>query len=154
MANIADITTQEQLDALLEEIREEEKKKYEEQSGEDKQTIATYKSQLEGKDKELKEAQDKIANHDKAILEKDKEIKGYKANAQKLSVAREKGLPFEAVDFLQGDDEEAIGKSADTLKGILGENKVPPLARTEEGIVTDDKKVALLNTLNGLKGEE
>lgn len=149
-----DIKSQEQLDALLEEIRKEEKKKYEEQSSEDKKTIATYKTQLETKDKELKDAQGKIADHDREIQEKDKEINGYKANALKLSVARKKGLPYEAVDFLQGNDEEAIGKSADTLKGILGDTKEPPLARTEEGVGTDDKKAALLNTLRSLEGEE
>lgn len=151
---LEDIKSQEELDALLEEIREEEKKKYEEQSGEDKRLIGDYKSQLEDKDKELTAAQGKIADHDKEIQEKDKLISGYKANELKYSVARKKGLPFEAVGFLQGEDEEAIGKSADTLKGILGDTKAPPLARTEEGVVVDDKKAALLNTLNGLKGEE
>ena len=151
---LKDIKSQEELDALLEEIREEEKKKYEEQSGEDKRTIDGYKSQLEEKDKELTAAQGKIADHDKEIQEKDKLISGYKANELKYSVAREKGLPFEAVDFLKGEDEEAIGKSADTLKGILSDTGVPPLARTEEGVIVDDKKAALLNTLNGLKGDE
>lgn len=79
-------------------------------------------------------------------------IKGYETDSVKTRIAQELGLSYEAIDFLKGDDEESIRKSADTLKNLIGISNVAPLASTEPSGVNGD--AALLKTLRGLeKGE-
>ena len=81
-------------------------------------------------------------------------IKGYETDSVKTRIAHETGLSYEAIEFLKGDDEDSIRKSAESLKGLVGMSNVAPLASTEQnlGNATD---AALKNTLKGLnlKGE-
>ena len=79
-------------------------------------------------------------------------IKGYETDSVKTRIAHETGLSYEAVQFLRGEDEESIRKSAESLKGLVGANNTAPLASLEQplGNATD---AALKNTLKGLKGE-
>lgn len=79
-------------------------------------------------------------------------IKGYETASVKTRIAHETGLSYEAIEFLKGDDEDSIRKSAESLKGLVGINNVAPLASTESHVV-DATDAALRNTLKGLKGE-
>lgn len=79
----------------------------------------------------LSGANEKIAEHEKAIAENDTKIKAYEINSVKMRVANEKGLSFEAMNFLQGEDEESIVKSAESLKSLVGKSNVAPLAGGE-----------------------
>ena len=79
-------------------------------------------------------------------------IKGYETASVKTRIAHETGLSYEAIEFLKGDDEDSIRKSAESLKGLVGINNVAPLASTESRVV-DATDAALRNTLKGLKGE-
>ena len=79
-------------------------------------------------------------------------IKGYETASVKTRIAHETGLSYEAIEFLKGDDEDSIRKSAESLKGLVGINNVAPLASTESN-VGDATDAALRNTLKGLKGE-
>lgn len=83
---------------------------------------------------------------------KDAKLKEYETNSVKMRIAHETGLSYEAVDYLKGEDEEAIRKSAETLKKMFGAGNVAPLASSEEPL-ENEKKTALKNTLRGLKGE-
>lgn len=65
------------------------------------------------------------------LNEKDGQIANYEINSVKLKIARETGLSYEAIEFLQGGDEEAIRKSAESLKSLVGAAKVPPLGNPE-----------------------
>lgn len=78
-------------------------------------------------------------------------LKGYESDSVKTRIAQETGLAYEAVQFLKGDNEEEIRKSAEMLKGLMGA-AVAPLASTEQKL-PNAKDVALRNTLKGLKGE-
>ncbi|MGN0409294.1 MAG: DUF4355 domain-containing protein [Candidatus Fimousia sp.] len=88
--------------------------------------------------------------------EKDKKIKKYETDSVKTRVAHEMGLSYEAAEFLRGEDEETIKKSAESLKALVGEqHSSPPLFRTEPA--GDGKKnaerEALKTMLSDMKGE-
>ena len=79
--------------------------------------------------------------------EKDGQIANYEINSVKLRIARECGLSYEAVDFLKGADEEAIRKSAESLKSLVGSAKVPPLGNPETS-PEEDGVIAAFRQLN------
>lgn len=154
MGDFQKIETQEQLDALISERIKQERetigKKYEGYVSPD-----DHNKQIEDLNKELKEAKEKIAGHDKAIAEKDAKIKAYESRSLKSRIAHETGLSYDAIDFLSGDDEASIKKSAESLKALVGsaQTQAPPLADTE-GIAENDKDAALRSTLKNLnKGD-
>ena len=62
------------------------------------------------------------------------------------------GLSYGAADFLKGEDEDAIRKSAESLKNLVGNMNTAPLASTEPH-VGENSEAALRNTLRSLKGE-
>lgn len=79
-------------------------------------------------------------------------IKEYETDSVKTRIAHEVGLSYDAVQYLRGDDEESIRKSAECLKGLMGAADPAPLANTEAQIPSASE-AALRNTLRGLKGE-
>jgi hypothetical protein len=98
----------------------------------------------------LNEANEKITNHENDLAERDTKIKAYETRSVKMRIANEAGLSYEAIDFLQGDDEESIRKSADVLKGLVGKQPAPPLA-SKEVIPGGNSDAALLTTLRNIK---
>ena len=161
MGDFQVIETQEQLDAIIGERIKREKetvgKKYEGYISPDdfKAKTEDFNKQIGDLNKALKDANDKIAGNDKAMAEKDAKIRAYESHSVKTRIAHETGLSYDAVDFLKGDDEESIRKSAESLKAIIGspQNQVPPLA-DPEGNAGNDKDAALRNTIKNLnKGD-
>ena len=152
------IETQEQLDAIISERIKRERetlgKKYEGYlSPDDFATKASeYDTKIGDLTKQLEEANGKIANHDKAIAERDSKIKAYETDSVKTRIAHEIGLSYDAINFLKGDDEDTIRKSAESLKALVGSTSIAPLASTETS-VSNAEDAALKNTLKGLKGE-
>ena len=160
MAEFQKIETQEQLDAVIgERIKREREslaKKYEGYLSPDdaKAKNEEYEKQIGDLNIALKDANEKITKHDKEIAERDSKIKGYETASVKARIAHESGLSYEAVDFLKGEDEDSIRKSADALKTLMGSSKPePPLASGEQNITGAD--AALRGTLKNLtsKGE-
>lgn len=158
MSDFTVIETQEQFDAAIGERIKREKetlgKKYEGYISPDdfKTKTAEYDTTIGDLNKQLEEANKKIANHDKELAERDTKIKAYESHSVKTRIAHETGLSYEAIDFLKGDDEDSIRKSAEALKSLTGKQPAPPLANPE-GIVAGDKDAALKQTLRKLKGE-
>ena len=88
------------------------------------------------------------------VAEKDKKLKAYETNSVKMRVARENGLSYDAVEFIKGEDEESIKKSASALKTLLGVKKgAPPLATGELCGAGDKKDAEFRNMLRQMKGE-
>lgn len=85
----------------------------------------------------LTESQGKAANYDKDIAERDAKIKAYELHSVKSRVAHELGLTYEAVEYLSGDDEDAIKKSAEGLKSLMGTRPPVPGFNGERGNNTD-----------------
>lgn len=153
------IETQEQLDSLIGERikreRETQEKKYQGYiSPEDLKTkTEDFEKQIGELNKALKEANDKIAGHDKELADRDTKIKSYESHSVKSRIAHEAGLSYAAVDFLQGDDEESIRKSAEALKSLVGKQAAAPLASTESSGAASDQDALLKQTLRKMKGE-
>lgn len=158
MSEFTVIETQEQFDAAIgERIKREREtigKKYEGYiSPEDlKKTTDQYEATIGDLNKKLQEVNEKMSGYDKDIADRDKKIKAYESQSVKSKIAHEAGLSYEAVDFLKGEDEESIRKSAETLKALMGKHSAPPLA-DPDGKNVDDKDAALKQTLRKLKGE-
>lgn len=152
MSEFKKIETQEQLEEVLKDRlkreRETVKKDYE---GYLSPTAAAekYKGYLSPDDAAAK-YKDHLSPEEAAKLRN--QIKGYETDSVKTRIAHEAGLSYDAVSFLKGEDEDSIRKSAEMLKGLIGENNIAPLASTESAI-GNAQEAAYKNTLKGLKGE-
>lgn len=152
------ISTQEEFDAAISERlrreRESNAKKYEGYiSPEEFETkAAEFRQQIGDLTTQLNGANEKIANHDHELAERDIKIKAYESLSVKTRIANDLGLSHKAVDFLQGDDEDSIRKSAESLKALVGINYVAPLASTET-VPSDDTDAAYRRTLKNMEGE-
>lgn len=159
MGDFTPIETQEQLDAVIGERikreRETSAKKYEGYLSPDdfKSKTADYEKQIGELTNALKEANDKAANHEKEIADRDTKIKAYETASVKSRIAHEIGLSYDAIDFLKGDDEDSIRKSAESLKSLVGSNKQTAPLANPEGSSGIDEDAVLRKTLRSLKGE-
>ncbi len=154
------IETKEQFDEAVEEIIEKEREKFKDyMSPEDvaekykgylseEEVAERYKGYLSPEDVE-KRYTGYISAEDAAA--KDAKIKKYESHTLKVRVAKETGLTSDAADFLQGETEEDLKKSAEILKKVFKPG-APPL-RTTETTKGDDKDAALRQTIRNLKGE-
>ena len=95
-----------------------------------KQT-AGLNEQLTGLNDQIKTLSDEKTNLQTQLTEKDGQIAKYEIDSVKTRIARECGLSYEAIGFIQGEDEEAIKKSAESLKSLVGSSKTPPLGNPE-----------------------
>lgn len=134
MGEFTPITTQEEFDAAIKDrlARAEEKfsKKYEGYMSSDdvSKLKQDYELTINGLQKAADENAKKYADYDKQIAERDARIKGYETASVKTRIAHEAGLSYDAIDFLQGDDEKSILESAEKLKKLTGANNTQPLA--------------------------
>lgn len=149
------INTQEEFDKAVQERLAREAKKYEKYtSPEDLEEIRNkHKEELDAANGKLSDAQKTMSEKDAAIAERDAKIKGYETDSVKKRIAHEAGLPEDAADYLKGDDPEALKKSAESLKAIIGDKPPAPLKDTETG-GGKDTDAAYKKMLAGLKGEE
>ena len=103
-------------------------------------------TQLAGLNDQIKTLTDEKENLQTTLQEKDGTIAKYEIDSVKTKIAREAGLSYEAIGFLQGDDEEAIRQSAESLKKIVG-NPAQPMFNPE-GPQIDDGVLAEFKKLN------
>lgn len=154
------ITTQEQLDAIVNEHIEQERGKYtgyddyrkkaedfdalKKESDEYKETIKNLNKAIEG--------DEKTPGYKKQVETLQGQVKKYETDSVKLKVANKHGIPYELAGKLSGEDEAAIEKDAENMAKFLKGRSTSPLASTEPETV-DSKKAAVKNLLAGLKGE-
>ena len=156
MSDFTPITTQEQLNEVIGERlkrdREATAKKYEGwMSPDDVNTLkAGYDKQLADATSAADSAAKKYADYDKQLADRDAKIKNYETASLKARVAHETGLSYDAIQFLQGDDEESIKAAAESLKNLMGSSRPAPapLANPEPQGKSDLKSV-----LHSLRGE-
>lgn len=60
----------------------------------------------------------KYEGYDKTFEEQKSKIHALEVSALKTKIANAKQLPFDAIEFLQGDDEQSITESADRLSKL------------------------------------
>ena len=104
-------------------------------------------TQLNGLNDQIKTLTDEKAAFEAKLTEKDGQIAKYEIDSVKTRIAREAGLSYEAISFLQGEDEDAIRKSAESLKSLVGSSKTPPLGNPEAP-QADDGVTAAFKKLN------
>ena len=102
--------------------------------------------QVEGLNEQIKTLTDEQASLKTQLTEKDGAIAKYEIDSVKTRIAREFDLSYEAIGFLQGEDEEAIRKSAESLKSLVGTNRTPPRFNSEtppaeDGVMAEFKKL-------------
>ena len=94
---------------------------------------------------------DEKTNLQTQLTEKDGTIAKYETDSVKTKVAREYGLSYEAISFLQGETEDAIRESAKTLKGIVGSGSAPQF-NPEGSKNVDSTEKAFIEMLGNLGG--
>ena len=152
MAEFTVIETQEQFDAAIKDRLNREKAKYAEQLtgyDETKTALDDAKKQIADLTDALTVANEKNSGFEAQIAERDAKITEYATRAAKTQIAHEMGLAFDAIDFLKGDTEDEIRKSAESLKNLVGVQKVAPLA-SNDGANLDPKEAALRGMLQSL----
>ena len=133
------IETQEQLDGIIKDrIARAEKnaaKQYEGFTSPDdlKSLKDAHKKELDDLTAKYSAELDKFKDVEQQLKEKDDKIHQYEVSSVKNSVAREFELPFEAIEFLQGEDEKTIKESAEKLKSMTSsKGVVAPVKDREE----------------------
>lgn len=158
MADFKAINTQEEFDSLIRERLERQDKKTREEfkgwTSPDDLTALNEKHQSELKalaeahQKEL----EKYAGYDEKFTAYESKIKGLEVSALKTRIANEKKLPFDAIEFLQGDDEKSITESADKLSRLSGTAHSQGYVRSTEQAEGDAKDRAYREMLSHLQG--
>ena len=108
-------------------------------------------TQLTGLNDQIKALTDEKTNLQTQLTEKDGTIAKYETDSVKTKVAREYGLSYEAISFLQGETEDAIRESAKTLKGIVGSGSAPQF-NPEGSKNVDSTEKAFIEMLGNLGG--
>lgn len=150
------IMTQEDFDAAIQSRLERERNKWQGKyagycSPEDVENIkADLGKENESLKAELASAAQQIADSKTQIAERDKQLRTHEINGIKSRVAHEAGLSYEAISFLQGETEDDIKSSADSLKALMGNNRpTAPLATTEH-TPADGRRAALATLATSL----
>lgn len=107
---------------------------------------AELAKQLEGLNGQIKTLTDEQAALKTQLTEKDGKIAEYEIASVKTRIANELGLSYDAIGFLQGEDEAAIKKSAESLKSLVGTQKTAPqfnneMPPAEDGVTAAFKKL-------------
>ena len=147
MAGFEAITTQEQLDAVIKDRLERERKTLTEKYSDYddlKEKVSDYEKQIGDLNKSIKDNEKKYADYDQQLSALQTKVKGYESDSVKTRIAHEAGIPYELASRLTGE----------TVAKLLKTGQQPaPLKSTEPGDV-DGKRAAMKNVLAGLKGED
>lgn len=137
MAEFKVINTQEEFDERIKErIERAEKKAAEAFKGwlspdEVKALNDAHKGEIEKINAAHSEELKKYAGYDEKFNEQAEKIKSLEMAALKTKIATEKKLPLDAVEFLQGEDEESITANAEKLLKLSGGYSVGFVRNTE-----------------------
>lgn len=150
MAHFEEITSQDQLDAVIgERLRKQERKIREEYEG--YLSPDEYSAKINELNESLKGLTTKATEYEKSIAERDAKIKSYELASVKSKVAHELGLSYDAISFIRGDDEDSVRESASALKSLVGNSKPAPPVMNEPALDDKDpKQHAMAELVRGL----
>lgn len=133
------INSQEELDAMFKErvtrAKESTRKELEDKFSDYEELKAKAESlttQVNDLTNALNDAKSTGDETAKTIEELNAKVAKYETDSVKTRIANEVGLGYDAISFLQGEDEESIKASAEALVGLVGKNTAP-LANPEGG---------------------
>lgn len=134
MGDFNPINSQEELDAIIKNRIERERKTTAEKYAdyEDlKNASANYESKLAEMAKALEEANATIAGHSAVVEELNTKITGYETKATKIRIAKEAGLDIDFADRITGATDEEMKADAELLAKAFKTNHAPQLAISE-----------------------
>jgi len=155
MAEFKVIDTQEEFDNRIKDrLDRAEKKAREEFTGwtspDDLAKLSeAHKAEIEKLNNAHAEAMKKYADYDKKFKEMTGQIHAYEVASLKSRIVHEKNLPYDAVEFLQGEDEKTISESAERLSRMTGSTNFG-ITRNTEKASGDAKDMALKEVLEKL----
>ena len=156
MGDFKVINTQEELDALIKDRIERERKSISEKYSdydELKKRNAEYETQVS----KLSEASKSFAadkeNYEKQISELSSKIKGYETDSAKTRIALEAGLPFEMAGRLSGSTEEEIRKDAENLARFISKPAAAPVSSNEPAKYSDSRDDALRSLVRNMSNQ-
>mgnify|MGYP001221489699 CR=1 FL=1 len=158
MADFLEITTQEELDRIIQDrlARQEEtlRKKYEEEFSSKYSDYDDLKKQS-AKSSELQEELNKLTEANKAYEDQvsglNQKVTSYETEKLKAEIALKQGLPFELSSRLVGGDEKEIRQDAERLSALLKSAKpVAPGVNNEPNVSTDSVEGGLQQLVNNL----
>lgn len=158
MAEFKVIETQEQFDSMIADriarAKDSVKKEYEGwlSPSELEEKENSYKEQINSLNDTITKNKETINTANSKMEEMKNKLAKYENDSVKNRIASEFGLSLDAVGFLQGEDEEAIKKSAEALKNLMGPRHPAPLGSYEGG-GEDDTKEAYRKMIRNIKGE-
>jgi len=150
------INTQEELDSVIKDRIERERKSISEKYSdydELKKRNAEYEAQVSKLSEANKAYETKAAEYDKQISELSSKIKGYETDSAKTRIALEAGLPYEMAGRLSGSTEEEIKKDAEVLAKFVGKKETAPAASTEPVKYEKSKDDALRKLVKSMSTE-
>lgn len=153
------IETQEQLDEVIKNRLDRQEKQLTKQyekytSPEDLESLKqSHKKELQDLNEAHSKELAKFKDVEEQLKAKDAEIHKYAVGAVKNSVAHELDLPFEAIEFLQGEDEKEIRESAEKLKSMTGKSHFVAPTKDRESAHEDNLTAAYKRALEELKSQ-
>lgn len=159
MSEFTPITTQEEFDQAISKRLQRERSTIEKEFATKYADYDDLKKADEKRESRIKQLEDDLAA-EKAAREKDAgewsaKVKTYEAASVKARIAHETGLPYEMASRLNGEDEEAIRKDAESIKSLIGTSKgYTPPEPSKEPAGEDKETAAYKSLLHNLKGEE
>ena len=136
------INTQEELDALIKDRIDRERKSLSEKYSdyeELKKRNTEYEAQVSKLSEANKAYETKKSEYEKQIGELSSKIKGYETDSAKTRIALEVGLPYEMANRLSGSTEEEIRKDAEMLVKFVGKSNAAPSSSSEPQRYSDDR---------------
>ena len=136
------IETQEELDALIKDRIERERKSLSEKYS-DYEELKKKNAEYEGQVSKLTEANKAFETNEitykKSIDELNSKIKGYETDSAKTRIALEMGLPYEMAGRLSGNTEEEIRKDAEMMSKYVSKPNSAPTSSNEPQRYSEDK---------------
>jgi len=93
-----------------------------------KSANADYENKLNELNTELSKANEKVKGYDSQIAELNAKVKAYESLTLKQEIVKEFDLAADAIDFLNGENEEELRAAAEKLQKLAPRQRVAPLA--------------------------
>lgn len=152
------IETQEQLDAVLKERLERAKETARKEMEGELAELAELKKQAkeyakasEEKEAELESLRNELEGEKQAVADLTGKVNGLKAEAERVKVAREVGLPYEMAGRLNGDTYEELKADAESLLGLIGSNQNTAPVAVYEPAPAEDRKALIASMLENME---
>ena len=150
------ITSQEQLDNVIEPRLRRQKEQFEEKIKEYealKEENSKLQTKLEQKNQFIEENKKETSMRTEDYENLEKELSSLKLQQLKQKIAINNGIPLDLANRLSGDNEETLLEDAKTLSQFINSNPTPQPLQSVEDTNVNDEDMAYRQLLNQIQGE-